>query len=90
VSYLPKALMIMQRETNGLAALDPPASERAQVAAGLASARQLAALLRRFLHELRGGLVELSTFAQVQTQTGTYRADLDAHFRQAGLARCAE
>lgn len=89
VSYLPRALVIMQRETSGLTALDPPAPERAQVAAGLASAQQLAALLRRFLHELRGGLVEISTFGRVQAQTGALRADVNAHFRLAGLTRCA-
>jgi hypothetical protein len=88
VSYLPKALLIMRRETSGLTALDPPAPERAQVAAGLASAQQLAALLRRFLHELRGGLVEIGTFGRVQTQTGALRADVNAHFRLAGLTRC--
>jgi hypothetical protein len=90
VSYLPQALTIMHRETGGLAALDPPASERAQVAAGVASARQLAALLQHFLHELKGGLVELSTFGRVQTQTGVLTAAIDAHFRQAGLVACVQ
>ena|SRR5271166_3990626 len=89
VSYLPRALVIMQRETSGLTALDPPAPERAQAAAGLASSQQLAALLRRFLHELRGGLVEISTFGRVQARTGALRADVNAHFRLAGLTRCA-
>ena len=87
-SYLPKALVIMRRETSELAALDPPVPVRAQVTAGLASAERLAALLHRFLHELKGGLVELSTFGRVQAQTGALRADVNAHFRQAGLTRC--
>jgi hypothetical protein len=90
VAYLPQALVIMHREMSGLAALEPPPSERAQVAAGEASVMRLAALLQRFLHELKGGLVELSTFGQVQTQTGALTAAVDAHFRQAGLVRCAQ
>ncbi len=90
VIYLPKALRIMERETARLTALNPPASEPRELSAGLASARQLTALLHRFLDTLRGGLVELRTFGQVQTQSATLRADLDAHFRRAGLERCAE
>jgi hypothetical protein len=90
VSYLPHALVIMHRETSGLAALAPPVSERAQVEAGVASTRQLTVLLQRFLHELKGGLVELSTFGRVQTQTGALTAAINAHFRQAGLVACAQ
>jgi hypothetical protein len=90
VIYLPKALRIMERETARLAALDPAAPGRGELAAGLASARQLAAVLQRFLNKLRGGLVEISIFAQVQTQSATLRANLDQHFRRAGLGRCAE
>jgi hypothetical protein len=90
VSYLPQALAIMQRETGRLAALDLPASKRAQFQAGLASSRQLATLLHGVLHKLRSGVVEISAFAQVQAQSATLKADIDAHLRQAGLARCAQ
>jgi hypothetical protein len=90
VSYLPQAVAIMQRETVRLAALDPPASKRAQLEAGLASARRLATLLDGVLHKLRSGVVELSAFAQVQAQSETLRADIGAHLRQAGLTRCAQ
>ena len=89
VSYLPQALRIMQRETGELAALEPPASQRAQLDASIERTRQLAALLRGFLHELRSGVVEISTFAQVQSQSGALQADINARFRQAGLTACA-
>ena len=73
-----------------LAALEPPARQRAQLDAGIERTRQLAALLRGFLHELRSGIVEISTFARVQTQSDALQADIDARFRQAGLTACAE
>jgi hypothetical protein len=90
VSYLPRALAIMQRETGGLAALHPVGSSRAQFAAALASARQLAGVLTRFLGQLHTGMVQFATFSQVEAQSNELRAALDAHFRQAGLTRCAD
>jgi hypothetical protein len=90
VSYLPQALRIMQRETSELAALERPAAQRAQLAASIERTSELAALLRGFLHELRSGIVEISTFARVQTQSDALRAEADASFRQAGLTACAQ
>jgi hypothetical protein len=90
VTYLPRVLRIMRRETRELVALEPPASQRAQLAASLEKTRQLAALLGRFLHELQSGLVEISTFARIQGQSDALKADIDSSFRQAGLARCAQ
>jgi hypothetical protein len=89
VSYLPQALAIMHSETTRLTALQVPASDRAQLNAGLASAGQLADLLRSFLGKLKSGMLEVSTFGQVQTQSDALKADVDAHFRQAGLQWCA-
>jgi hypothetical protein len=90
ISYLPKALTIISSETRRLATLNPPASNRPELTSALASERQLAAVLGRFLHALRSGTVELSTFSQVQTQSATLKSSLDAHFRQAGLALCTQ
>lgn len=89
VSYLPHAISIIHVETEQLAALDPPASGRAQFAAALASDRQLAALLSGFLQTLKTGLVELGTFARVQARSNALRADIARQFRQAGLVGCA-
>jgi hypothetical protein len=90
VAYLPQAVAIMQRETTRLAALELPASKRAQFQAALAGTRQLASVLRGVLRKLRSGVIEISAFAQVQAQSDALRADIDAHLRQAGLARCAQ
>ena len=90
VSYLPKALTIMQGETDRLATLDPPAANQVELTAALQSARRLATVLRDTLHELRSGVVELGTLAQAQAQSDALRRTLDARFRDAGLARCAE
>jgi hypothetical protein len=89
VSYLPRALAIIQRERRQLAALHPSAPTRAQFTAGLEGQGQLAALLSRVLHQLQTGLVEVGTFSRVETESDTLRADISAHLRQAGLARCA-
>jgi hypothetical protein len=90
VTYLPQALAIMQRETTRLTALELPASKRAQFQAALAGTRQLAAILHGVLHKLHSGLIEISAFAQVQAQSDALKAQIDAHLRQAGLARCAQ
>jgi hypothetical protein len=89
-SYLPKALAIMQGEQSRLTALHVPADKQAQLKAALASAGELADLLRGFLHKLKSGVVEVSTFGQVQASSDALKANIDAHFQQAGLARCAE
>ncbi len=89
VSYLPQALTIMGSEIAELTALAPPAHQRAELSAALASTRQLASLLRGFLHQLRSGLVEIATFARVQTRSGALTAEADDHFGRAGLAKCA-
>ncbi len=90
VTYLPRALSILHAETHQLEALDPPASGVAQFADALAGERQLTALLSGFLHQLKTGLVELSSFARVQARGNALRADIDSHFRRAGLAHCAQ
>jgi len=89
-SYLPKALVIMQGEETQLTALRVPADKQAQLKAGLASEGELANVLRGLLHKLRSGVVELSSFGELQARSDALNADVDAHFRQAGLERCAE
>jgi hypothetical protein len=88
ISYLPRALAIMQRAKGELTALHPPAPVRAQFAAGLADQGQLAALLHRVYHQLETGLLEIGTFTHVEAETDALRADISAHLRRAGLARC--
>ncbi len=90
VSYLPQVLAIMHRGTAGLAALDPPAGKRTELAAALAGADQLAANLHGFLHRLQTGLVEVGSFPRLQVQSATLRTQIDGHLRQAGLSGCAE
>lgn len=90
VSYLPHALSVMRAELRQLSALHPPASERVAFAGALAGEQRLTALLGRFLHELRSAIVELGSFARAQAQSDALRADIDAHFRQAGLAHCVQ
>lgn len=89
ISYLPQAVAIIGHERSGLAALSPPAGMRAEVDAGLAGQGQLAALLRHISDQLRSGLVEVGTFSRAQAEGDTLRADINAHFRRAGLAQCA-
>jgi hypothetical protein len=89
ISYLPPALAVMRRETVALRTLDAPAPERARLAAALASTHTLATLLTHFLHELRTGTIGFAELAAVQQQSTVLQAQVDARFRQAGLARCA-
>jgi hypothetical protein len=89
ISYLPRALTIMHDESSQLAALHPPASAQAELSAGLASSRELAVLLSGFLHKLQSGVVEVTTFSQVQAHSESLQADVDAHLRRAGLSGCA-
>jgi len=90
LTYLPRALPIMRREVTSLETVKAPASEQAQFAAGLATARKLSTLLGDLLHKLHSGIVEVSALTELQTQTEALRGNLDAHFRGAGLAQCGE
>jgi hypothetical protein len=89
-TYLPKALAIMQSEQTELTALQVPADKRAQLKAGLVSEGELSNVLRGLLHKLRSGVVEISSFGEVQARSAALKADVDAHFREAGLDGCAE
>lgn len=90
VSYLPRALAIMKREGAKLGALHTRDSGGSELAAALASARRLTALLTGFLDELHRGMVEFAALTTVQSQSMAMRAQIDSHFRQAGLPRCVE
>lgn len=90
VSYLPRALVIIKREAARLGALHTSNSGAGELAAALASTQRLTVLLTRFLDELRHGMVEFAALTAVQSQSMTVRAQIDSHFRQAGLPRCAE
>jgi hypothetical protein len=88
ITYLPRAIAFIKRESAQLAALSLPPSRRAPLDAALSAGSQLASALARFLQQLRAGTVELATFAQVQTQSTDLRAQMNRHFRAAGLVRC--
>ncbi len=88
ITYLPQALAIMERAKAELTVLNPPAPARAEFSAGLADQGQLAALLHRVYHQLETGLVEIGTFSHVEAETNALRAEISAHLRRAGLARC--
>jgi hypothetical protein len=89
VAYVPRALDIIERGRSELAALDPPAGARAELARALASQDHLAALLHHVLGELESGLVEPGMFSRAASEASALKADIDAHLRRAGLARCA-
>lgn len=89
LTYLPRVLPIMRREYTQLAALEMPAPARAHLHAALASARQLSTLLDGFLTQLRHGIVELASFAQVSSQSKALGAELAAQFHRAGLSACS-
>src|ERR1700693_955825 len=88
IVYISRAIAIMRRETDQLATLDSVGPKRAEFAAALASTRRLADVLGSFLHQLRSGVVELVAYTQVQTDSRALTAEINAHFRQAGLTRC--
>jgi hypothetical protein len=90
VSYLPVALSSMRGVASRLSTLHTRPPVTAELAAGLASSRKLAAVLSSFLHDLREGIVELSTFTTVETQSETLRKQIDEHFRRAGLVKCLQ
>ena len=73
-----------------LSALEVPGSHKGELRAALGSVRSLGTVLGGFLHQLRAGTVELSTFEQVQSQSTTLRAQINGHFRQAGLNGCVD
>jgi hypothetical protein len=89
ISYLPRVLAIMERQRSRLSALTVPARMRAEFAAGLAGQGQLAALLRHVLRQLQAGIVEVGTFLRVESQSDSLRSEINRHFRDAGLGRCA-
>jgi hypothetical protein len=88
IGYLPKAIAIIRRQSARLAALSVPASKRAELDAALSGGQQLGAVLEGFLRKLHSGAVDLSTFAQVQSQSVALREQINAQFRKAGLTRC--
>jgi hypothetical protein len=90
ISFLPRAITIIEHQVAGLDALDVPASQRGHLQAALGSVRSLGTVLGGFVHQLRAGTVELSTFEQVQTQSTTLRAQINRQFRQAGLSGCVD
>lgn len=89
ISYLPRVLAIIERQRGRLSALPVPARMRTEFAAGLAGQGQLAALLRHVLRRLQTGIVEVGTFVRIEAQSDRLRAQINRHFRDAGLARCA-
>lgn len=90
VAYLPHLLSVLHTESAQLRALAPAAASQGELRAALTDSGGLAALLGGFLHHLKTGIVELSTFGAVQTQSSALRTQMDVHFRRAGLARCAQ
>lgn len=90
VAYLPHVLTIMHAESAQLRPLDPTRASRAELTAALTETERLSALLSRFLKRLHTGVVELTTFGQVQTESNVLRSQIDADFRRAGLTRCVE
>jgi hypothetical protein len=90
VSYLPRAITIIEHQVAGLTELNVPSSHRSELQAALGSVRSLGTLLQGFLQQLRAGTVELRTFQQAQAQSNTLRAQINSHFRQAGLSACVD
>jgi hypothetical protein len=91
IGYLPRAVAIMHSESADLAALHVPAGGAgvAQLDAALASTRELAGTLARFLGQLRSGMIDLTAFGAVQRRGISLHEQLDRQFRLAGLTRCA-
>jgi hypothetical protein len=89
IAYLPSALSAMHDDVAGLEALGAGRPGRTKLAAALASMRLLEGLLRRFLSELRDGMVGFTQLGQIQRQSTILHAQLDARFRAAGLPSCA-
>jgi len=91
LGYLPRAVAILHSESDSLAALHVPAGGAggAELDAALASTRELAGTLARFMHQLRSGMIDLSEFGAVQSRGIALHEQLDMHFRLAGLTRCA-
>ncbi len=91
IGYLPHAVAILHSESDSLAALHVPAGGAggAELDAALASTRELASTLARFLGRLRSGMIDLSDFGTVQSRGIALHEQLDRQFRLAGLTRCA-
>ena len=90
VAYLPHALAALHAESGRLRTLAAGGAGEGELRAAVADVDQLAALLSGFLHHLNTGIVELTTFGQVQAQSSALRSQIDAHFRRAGLKRCLQ
>lgn len=90
VAYLPRVLAVLHAERTQLHTLDPSAPARGELAVALAYTARLSALLSGFLDRLKTGIVEITTFGQVQSQSNALRLQIDAHFRRAGLTRCLQ
>lgn len=90
VAYLPHVLAIMHAERTQLRALDPGSAGQAKLTAALTETSRLSALLSRFLNHLDTGIVELTSFGQVQTESNALRSQIDTDFRRAGLVRCVQ
>jgi hypothetical protein len=88
ISYLPSALGVLRADSRELASLDVPAAQRGKLDAALASSREMAALLTRFLHELNRGMVEFGQLAALQAKASRLRARIDLRFHEAGLSAC--
>lgn len=90
VTYLPRVLAVLHAESTRLQTLDPTAPARSQLALALADTTRLSTLLSGFLDRLRTGIVEITTFGQIQSQSNALRLQIDTHFRRAGLVRCVQ
>jgi hypothetical protein len=90
IAYIPHALTIIYMQGAQLSALDPAPSKRSQLDAAIATDRHISAVLSHFLSTLKTGIVELTSFVQVQTQTNALHEQLDRQYRAAGLPTCAK
>ncbi|HXW58327.1 MAG TPA: hypothetical protein VEJ23_02490 [Solirubrobacteraceae bacterium] len=90
VTYLPHVLTALHGESTQLRTLQPPPSTRGELREALADTSRLSALLSGFLDRLRTGIVEITMFGQIQSQSTALRTQIDAHFRRAHLMRCVQ
>ena len=66
-----------------------PTSE-AQLKAGLASAGELSNVLRGLLHKLKSGIVEISSFGQLQARSDALKAEWTPTSARQDCERCAQ
>jgi hypothetical protein len=88
LSFLPKAIALIKRQSARLEALNAPASKRGELQAALGSGRRLDSLLTGFLRQLHSGTYEVASFASVQAQSVALREQINSHFRRVGLDSC--